>query len=179
MARRPVRGLALPREAAGLDRFHEAQAAAAAGFDAALRELRDGRKTGHWIWWVFPQLRGLGQSPNSTYYGLAGIEEAADYLRDPALGERLVEAAALVRSHLDGPRPLALQTLMGGMVDAQKLVSCMTLFRHVARQRDGESAPPRFEVMAGHADAILAAAAAQGHPPCRFTEESIRRSRAS
>ncbi len=179
MARRPVRGVALPRGAAGLARFHEAQAAPWAGFDAALRELRDGRKTGHWIWWVFPQLRGLGQSPNSAYYGIAGIEEAADYLRDPTLGGRLVEAAAVVRTHLEGPRPLALEALMGGIVDAHKLVSCMTLFRHVAHRRGGETSPPHFTTMAGHADAILAAAAAQGHPPCRFTEESIRRSPAS
>jgi uncharacterized protein (DUF1810 family) len=162
-----------------LARFHEAQAASWSGFDAALRELRGGRKTGHWIWWVFPQLRGLGQSHNSTYYGIAGLEEAADYLRDPVLGERLVEAAAVVRSHLAGPRPLDLVTLMGGMIDTQKLLSCMTLFGHVARGLGGETPPPRFASMAGHADAILAAAAAQGHPPCRFTEESIRRSPAS
>jgi uncharacterized protein (DUF1810 family) len=179
VARRPVRGVALPRGAPGLARFHEAQAASWAGFDAALRELRDGRKTGHWIWWVFPQLRGLGQSHNSTYYGIASLEEAADYLRDSVLGERLVEAAAVVRSHLAGPRPLDLETLMGGMIDAQKLVSCMTLFRHVAHRLGGEGPPPHFGIMAGHAETILAAAAAQGHPPCRFTEESIRRSRAS
>jgi uncharacterized protein (DUF1810 family) len=175
VARRPVRGVALPRELAGLARFHEAQAAPSAGFDAARRELRAGRKTGHWIWLVFPQLRGLGSSHHSTYYGIAGPEEAVEYLRDDVLGERLVEAAAAVRGHLTGPRPLDLVTLMGGMVDARKLVSCMTLFRHVAHRLGGVTAPPRFAVMAGHADAILAAAAAQGHPACRFTEESIRR----
>ncbi|HKE14696.1 MAG TPA: DUF1810 family protein [Kofleriaceae bacterium] len=179
MARRPVRGVVLARGAPGLARFHEAQAASWPGFDAALRELHDGRKTGHWIWWVFPQLRGLGQSHNSTYYGIVGVEEAADYLRDSVLGERLVEAAAVVRSHLTGPRSLGLETLMGGMTDAQKLVSCMTLFRHVAHRLGGEPPLPRFAIMAGHADAILAVAAAQGHPPCRFTEESIRRSPAS
>src|SRR5437660_1560996 len=83
-----------------LDRFRDAQDAPHAGFAAALRELQAGRKTGHWIWYVFPQLAGLGRSSTAVQYGLAGAEEAADYLRDRVLGERLVTAAAVVRMHL-------------------------------------------------------------------------------
>jgi uncharacterized protein (DUF1810 family) len=75
--------------ASALQRFRDAQAKPHAGFAAALRELQAGRKTGHWIWYIFPQLAGLGQSPTAVYYGLAGAQEAADYLRDPVLGERL------------------------------------------------------------------------------------------
>jgi uncharacterized protein (DUF1810 family) len=73
-----------------LARFREAQDAPHAGFTVALRELQAGRKTGHWIWYVFPQLAGLGRSSTAVYYGLAGAAEAADYLRDRVLGERLV-----------------------------------------------------------------------------------------
>jgi uncharacterized protein (DUF1810 family) len=77
-----------------LDRFRQAQDAPDAGYAGALRELRAGEKTSHWIWYVFPQLAGLGRSSTAVYYGLAGVEEAAAYLRDPVLGERLVTAAS-------------------------------------------------------------------------------------
>lgn len=112
------------------------------------------------------------------HYGLAGVDEADAYLRDPVLGERLVEAAAVVRAHLTGPVPLNVVALMGGTTDTLKLVSCMTLFRHVARAPGGADCPPRFAIMAEHAAAILAAAQRQGYDACRYTEEEIRRPRA-
>ncbi len=160
-----------------LDRFRAAQDAPHAGFAAALRQLRAGRKTGHWIWYVFPQLAGLGRSSTAVYYGLASVEEAADYLRDPVLGERLVAAATAARSHLADARarPLPLDELMGSQVDALKLVSCMTLFRNVAKALHAVDPQPRFAAMAEHADAILAAAAAQGYHPCTYTEDHLRR----
>jgi len=96
-----------------LDRFRSAQDAPHAGFAAALEELRAGHKTGHWIWYVFPQLQGLGQSSTAVYYGLSGAEEAANYLRDPVLGERLVTAAAAVRFHLASAPQVRLEELMG------------------------------------------------------------------
>jgi uncharacterized protein (DUF1810 family) len=163
-----------------LDRFRTAQESPHAGFAAALRELRAGRKTGHWIWYVFPQLAGLGRSPTAVHYGLAGPEEAAEYLRDPVLGERLVTAAAAVRSHLadSSARPARLVELMGSEIDALKLVSCMTLFRHVGNKLTAMDPQPRFAAMADHADAILAAAAAQGYGACAYTEEHLRRPRA-
>ena len=68
-----------------LDRFLQAQEKTFAG---ALAEMKAGQKTGHWIWWIFPQLRGLGTSHNSTYYGLADEAEARAYLQHPILGAR-------------------------------------------------------------------------------------------
>ena len=85
-----------------LERFKEAQDLPDSGFESALAEMRTDRKQGHWIWYVFPQLAGLGQSSTAVYYGLAGVEEAAAYLRDRVLGDRLVTAAAAVRAHLSG-----------------------------------------------------------------------------
>jgi uncharacterized protein (DUF1810 family) len=157
-----------------LDRFREAQNAAHAGYEAALRELQAGRKTGHWIWYVFPQLAGLGRSSTAIYYGLAGAQEAADYLRDPTLGERLVAAAAAVRAHLTAQLgPLRIEELMGSDTDALKLVSCMTLFQHVASALHATDPEPRFAAMADHADAILAAAAFQGYTRCAYTERHL------
>jgi uncharacterized protein (DUF1810 family) len=140
----------------------------------ALRELQRGRKTSHWIWYVFPQLAGLGRSAYAVHYGLAGVEEAADYLRNPVLGARLVEAAAAVRAHVaDGSR-VPIVDLMGSDIDAIKLVSSMTLFEHVAKTLDTVDPQPRFAAMAAHADAILAAAAAQGYDRCTYTLEHVR-----
>ena len=163
MAAQPRRSLSL----AALDRFRHAQDAAHGGFSTALAELKAGHKRSHWIWYVFPQLAGLGQSPTAIHYGLTGADEAAAYLRDPVLGERLLTAAAVVRTHLSGPSPVRLDTLMGSRIDALKLVSCMTLFAVVAR-RAGAIA------MAEHAEAILDAAARQGYPRCVFTESALR-----
>lgn len=159
-----------------LDRFRDAQAKPHAGFAAALGELQAGRKTGHWIWYIFPQLAGLGQSPTAVYYGLAGAQEAADYLLDPVLGERLVAAAAAARTHLANvkARSIPLAELMRSGIDALKLVSCMTLFRHVARALYAADSGPAFAAMADHANAILAAAVAQGYSPCTYTEEQPR-----
>ena len=161
-----------------LDRFRQAQDAPHAGYAVALRELQAGRKTGHWIWYVFPQLAGLGRSSTAVYYGLAGVEEAAAYLRDRVLGERLITAAAVVRTHLSdaGARPIRLAGLMGSEIDTLKLVSSMTLFGHVAKRLSATDAQPQFGAMAAHADAILARAAAQGYPRCAYTEEELRRS---
>jgi uncharacterized protein (DUF1810 family) len=157
-----------------LRRFISAQEASHAGFATALRELQRGRKTSHWIWYVFPQLAGLGRSPTAVRYGLAGADEAADYLRDGVLGERLVLAAAAVRAYLDRSPGASIEELMGSGIDALKLVSCMTLFRHVARELDAAEPHPRYAAMAEHAERILASAAAQGYGPCAFTEHELR-----
>jgi len=158
-----------------LDRFRQAQDAPHAGYAVALHELQAGEKTSHWIWYVFPQLAGLGRSSTAVYYGLAGVEEAAAYLRDRVLGERLVTSAAAVQGHLSGSRarPLALAELMGSEIDALKLVSSMTLFAHVANTLHAMDAQPRFAEMAAHAEAILAAAAAQGYDRCAYTEAHL------
>jgi uncharacterized protein (DUF1810 family) len=106
---------------ADLSRFVDAQASGV--YEQALRELRAGRKQGHWIWFVFPQIAGLGRSETSRCYALSGLDEAAAYLAHPVLGPRLVESA---RALLELPGDDAVAVL--GPVDAQKLRSSMTLF---------------------------------------------------
>ena len=76
-----------------LQRFVDAQARV---YDNVLDELRAGRKRSHWMWFVFPQLRGLGSSPTAQHYGIASLEEARAYLDHPLLGPRLRECVALV-----------------------------------------------------------------------------------
>ena len=142
---------------------------------SALRELESGRKRSHWIWYVFPQLAGLGASSTAVYYALADEAEAADYLRDPVLGDRLVQAAAAARRHLTDPGALSVVALMGSPVDALKLVSSMTLFGHVAERLQATSPEPRFAAIAEHARAILAAAAQSGYDRCGFTAARLGR----
>jgi len=103
-----------------LDRFVEAQAPVYAD---VLRELREGRKRTHWMWFVFPQLSGLGHSPMAQYYGIASLDEARAYLTHPLLGPRLTECVEAVLSH---PERSA-NTIFGAPDDA-KFRSCLTLF---------------------------------------------------
>ena len=156
----------------GLDRFVRAQADPHAGFDAALAELRSGRKRGHWIWYVFPQLAGLGSSRQSQRYGLAGIEEAVEYLQHPVLGSRLVDATSAVVEAIRKGVPL--QMLMGSTIDLMKLVSSLTLFEAVAArlyERDGIEAHGSLVPLA---DDVLMAAFAEGHPRCQLTLARLR-----
>lgn len=105
-----------------LQRFVDAQDAGGA-YEGALRELRAGRKRGHWIWFVFPQLEGLGMSPTSQFFGIRGLAEARAYVAHPVLGPRLV-AAAQALTGLPGADAVAVL----GSTDAMKLRSSMTLF---------------------------------------------------
>lgn len=95
-------------------------------WEAVTSELNAGRKTSHWMWFVFPQLASLGQSHMSQLYGLHDLQEAADYLSDPELRGRLEHVATILMQHRDQS---AAQIL--GDVDARKLQSSMTLFSHV------------------------------------------------
>ena len=97
-------------------------------YEEARRELANGRKTGHWIWFIFPQLHGLGRSEMAAFYGISGREEAAAYLAHPVLGPRLKECAGLMNG-IEG-RPA--EDVLGG-VDAMKFRSSMTLFAAVAQ----------------------------------------------
>ena len=117
-----------------LERFIQAQEKDGS-YDRALAELRAGRKTGHWIWWVFPQQKGLGTSHNSTYYGLADEDEARAYLAHPVLGTRYRECAEVVHSHLckGGVSPLS---LMGSEIDVVKLRSSLELFLKVPHEAE-------------------------------------------
>lgn len=103
-----------------LDRFVSAQAPV---YPGVLRELENGRKTGHWMWFVFPQIRGLGRSETARFYAIASRDEARAYLDHPILGPRLRECTALVNS-ITGK---SLEEIFG-TVDALKFRSCMTLF---------------------------------------------------
>ncbi|MGI9149157.1 MAG: DUF1810 domain-containing protein [Chloroflexota bacterium] len=109
-----------------LERFVVAQNAGGT-YDRAIGELRRGRKTSHWMWFVFPQIAGLGQSPTSKMYAVASLEEAQAYLRHPVLGPRLIECARTVVE----TRVESAEDIFGG-IDAQKLHSCATLFMRAA-----------------------------------------------
>jgi uncharacterized protein (DUF1810 family) len=109
-----------------LQRFVAAQDAGHT-YEAALAELRAGRKRGHWMWFVFPQIAGLGQSPTSRRYAISSLGEARAYLDHPALGPRLREATRTV-AELTGTTA---QEVFGG-IDALKLRSSMTLFHRAA-----------------------------------------------
>lgn len=105
-----------------LQRFVDAQRDS---YGTALAELRAGSKRSHWMWFVFPQVAGLGRSATAQHFAISGLDEARAYLAHPVLGPRLVECAqALV--DLGGTDPVAVL----GPVDAQKLRSSMTLFAH-------------------------------------------------
>lgn len=109
-----------------LQRFVDAQNQADT-YERALSELRAGRKTGHWMWFVFPQIAGLGHSPTAMTYAISSLEEARAYLANPLLGARLRECTRAL-TELDGAS--AVDVL--GTVDAMKLRSSMTLFARAA-----------------------------------------------
>jgi len=107
-----------------LERFLEPQEYDYAG---ALREIKEGKKRGHWIWYIFPQIKGLGHSYNSEFYGIASKEEAKAYLEHPILGARLRE---ITQALMDADNPSADDIF--GFPDVLKVRSCMTLFDMVA-----------------------------------------------
>lgn len=106
-----------------LQRFLDAQQDV---YEQALAEVKNGRKCSHWIWYIFPQLKGLGMSDKSLYYGIDSIREAEDYLAHPILGKRLRE----ITLALLGLKEKSAQDIFGSL-DAMKVLSCMTLFNEV------------------------------------------------
>lgn len=157
----------------GLDRFIRAQAQDHGGIMTALEELAAGQKTSHWIWHVAPQLRGLSSSSRAIEYGIADLHEAMDYLRLEPLRERYLATCLLIREWTrtdefapqQGRRPLC--DVMGGDLDALKLVSSLTLFE-AAAARVGD-----VEVESA-AHALLLTAEAQGLSRCERTLASVR-----
>jgi uncharacterized protein (DUF1810 family) len=107
-----------------LDRFLDAQMKT---FDTALKEITSGRKQSHWMWYIFPQLKGLGRSETANYYGIENIDEASAYLRHPVLGKRLI---VMTTALLQGGNTSA--TDIFGTPDDMKLKSSMTLFAQVS-----------------------------------------------
>lgn len=104
-----------------IDRFLEAQNNGR--YEQALAEIKNGRKESHWIWYIFPQLRGLGYSRRAQYYGIKSRDEAEDYLKNHTLRQRLEEITHALLLHSDKTT----ETILGG-IDALKMRSCMTLF---------------------------------------------------
>ena len=103
-----------------LEKFHKAQEK---DYKTALREIQNGRKDSHWMWYIFPQLKGLGRSGMADYYGISNINEAKQYLADPVLGPRLLEiSSALLEIDTNDAEKVM------GYPDYLKLKSCMTLF---------------------------------------------------
>ncbi len=111
-----------------LQRFVVAQAPV---FDTVLKELQGGRKQSHWMWFVFPQLRGLGRSPMAEFYGIASLDEASAYLAHPLLGMRLdLCTRTVLHSEANSLHPIF------GSPDDMKFKSCMTLFSVAAGNAD-------------------------------------------
>lgn len=111
-----------------LDRFVEIGAGV---HDGALDELRRGRKVGHWIWFVFPQIAGLGRSPTSRRYAIGSLAEARAYLAEPILGGRLRDAAAALLEGAGASGGRSAAEILGEL-DAMKVRSSMTLFHRAA-----------------------------------------------
>jgi uncharacterized protein (DUF1810 family) len=128
-----------------LERFVAAQDRGGT-YELAAAELRAGRKRGHWMWFVFPQISGLGQSPMSRRYAIASLEEARAYFEHPVLGPRLTECTRIV-SELDAG---SAEEIFGG-IDAIKLRSSLTLF---ARANPGDALFPAVlnQYFGGQAD---------------------------
>jgi uncharacterized protein (DUF1810 family) len=135
-----------------LERFVDAQRDA---YEQALSEVRAGKKASHWMWFIFPQLKGLGRTDTARFYGIAGLAEAQAYLRHPVLGPRLEEiAAALLDLGQHDPHAIF------GSPDDLKLRSSMTLFAHagggavfqqvLAQYYNGKEDDMTLELLAQH-----------------------------
>ena len=110
-----------------LKRFHDAQKDKYAGYEVALQEMKSGCKVSHWIWYIFPQLKGLGMSNMADYYGIDGLQEAQEYMADTVLRKRLIEISTILLNIEGKSAPEIF-----GYIDAIKVRSSMTLFAEVA-----------------------------------------------
>src|SRR6478735_4589440 len=155
----------------GLERFRAAQADARHGYLAALAELRTTGKRSHWIWYIFPQLAGLGQSPEARRYGLAAAAEARAYLEDFELRARLLECTTAVAERLE--QGWSLLQIMGSPIDALKLVSSLTLFERVSDQLLRTNSEAEYLAVREAAERVLTAASSQGYPRCSFTTRAV------
>jgi len=140
-----------------IDRFLDAQNGSARGYAAALAEMQAGEKRTHWIWYIFPQIRGLGTSSLAQKFALRDLSEAGEYAAHPILGNRLREIAETALLHLEAGK--LLPDLMGSEIDALKLVSSMTLF----------AAVPGNDGLRTICKRLLDQAGAQGYPRCSHT----------
>ena len=110
-----------------INRFIEAQQSPFFGYEIALKEVQNGKKTSHWIWYIFPQLRYLARSSRAYYYGIADAREAQRYLDNLILGDRIRQITKALLEHKDKTAPSIF-----GEVDAVKVQSCMTMFDYLS-----------------------------------------------
>jgi uncharacterized protein (DUF1810 family) len=157
---------------ARLQRFKDAQDKRGTGFESALAEIQSGRKRGHWIWYVFPQLAGLGESAMSQTYGVDGVAEAEAYLRDLILRRRLLTITLAVVEQLR--RGVSIGSLMNSSIDAMKLVSSMTLFEYVSKRLQATEQLEDVASLARLAAEVLKKADAEGYPSCALTLNQLR-----
>jgi uncharacterized protein (DUF1810 family) len=157
-----------------LSRFREAQASLHSGFASALAEIQSGRKRGHWIWYVFPQIGGLGSSELSRRFAIENEDEAEAFLRDCELRSRLFTIANALAEQIKGDAAPSLRTVMNSEIDVRKVVSSLTLFRHVAKTMRETESSEVYGPIAAVAEEILAIAASQGYPPCEHTLRRLR-----
>ena len=140
-------------------------------FDRALAEISTGRKRTHWMWYVFPQIAGLGRSPTAQHYAIDSLDEAVAFLTHPVLGTDYIRMVDEVW-HQVVQQGVTVRGLFGSPDDA-KLVSSLTLFAGIARRLDDhESTLATFESRVAD---ILDAAAAEGLDPCAATSAFLRR----
>ena len=100
-------------------------------YETALKEVKNGKKESHWIWYIFPQLKGLGNSYNSNYYGIKNINEAKEYLNHKILGKRLIEITeTLLKVNINDPIEIF------GKIDSIKVKSSMTLFYYASNKEN-------------------------------------------
>ncbi len=151
-----------------LARFNDAQKT---DYAQARKEITNGRKTSHWIWYIFPQLKELGYSDNAKYYGIVDFKEACNYLLDPELFAHYHEMATLVEQNLSKNPSSQVAHLMGGDVDAGKLVSSLTLFRGAAAflETHPGNSQHDFKALKDCCDHIFTIIAKQGYSPCPTT----------
>jgi uncharacterized protein (DUF1810 family) len=150
-----------------LDRFHKAQKGHS-GYSQAKIEIQNGRKTSHWIWYIFPQLKSLGYSENAKFYGISDLNEACEYLKDPVLFKRYHQMVQLVEQQL---QRIPLVTLMGGDTDAKKLMSSLTLFRQATSHLNSLQGKNNHDIkdLEQRCTHILKISANQNYQPCHKT----------
>jgi uncharacterized protein (DUF1810 family) len=144
-----------------LERFVAAQNQPYDGYADALAEMQAGAKQRHWMWYIFPQRRGLGRSDMAIYYGIADDAEAREYLRHPLLGPRLAEITACVRNQLT---TIDANTLMRSHIDVLKLGSCMQLFSEISAQIN-DATEPWIATLRHDCPQVIQLLQDQGHMP--------------
>lgn len=126
-----------------LDRFVKAQNDSKYNYSEVKKLLEEGKKEGDWIWYIFPQLKGLGSSEMSRKYGIRSIEEAQEYLKHSNLGSRLVELTKIVIGHLEKGKTI--EDIMGSDIDVKKFRSSMTLFTVAAQKNNDDNKSNTFK----------------------------------